>query len=110
MVEDWDDMRERMQDHMDGGPYGPHMGGSTWWPLWMLLLLLLVVAVVAVVVLSTGRRHAGPPPELGQYAPPPGPGAAAGDAAETVLRERYARGEISEAEYDARLARLRASR
>lgn len=112
MVEDWwDTMHDRMQDRMDGGGYGPHMGGSSWWPLWWLLLVLLVVAVVAVVVLSTGRRHVDAASAPPGHAPlPPGAGSPVGDTAESVLRDRFARGEINEAEYDARLARLRASR
>ncbi len=99
---------DRWWDHMDDVMNGGHMGGSAWWPLWWLLLLLLVGAVVALVVMGTGRRSGPPTP----HAPMPGepPGRPGEDAAESVLRERYARGEIDESEYDARLARLRASR
>lgn len=99
---------DRWWDHMNDVMDGGHMGGTSWWPLWWLLLVLVVVAVVALVVLGT-RRTTHPtglqPPPTGH-----GPGALPGDPAEALLRERYARGEIDQAEYDERLARLRTSR
>ncbi|MGN6303131.1 MAG: SHOCT domain-containing protein [Angustibacter sp.] len=100
---------DRWWDHMDGGMVGRHMDGTSWWPVWWVLLVLLVGAVVALVVAGTRSR---PAPPSGSQPPPPGTGpvAQAGDPAEALLRERYARGEIDQAEYDQRLARLRASR
>jgi putative membrane protein len=95
-------------DHMDGVMGRGHMGGSGWWPLWWLVVVLLVAGVAAFVVWMT--RRSGAPPDrapLPGQAPPAGSG---GDAAEAVLRERFARGEVDESEFDARLARLRASR
>ena len=94
-------------DHMNDVMDGRHMGGASWWPLWWVLLVLVVVAVVALVVLSTRPRTTHP---AGSPPPPTGHGPQAGDPAEALLRERYARGEIDQAEYDERLARLRASR
>ena len=110
MAEDWWD---RMHDRMDGANGGMGgrmhdvMGGGAWWGLGWLVLVLLVVAVVAVVVLATSHRPSGALPP-----PPPQPGApvAPPDAAEALLRERFARGEIDQGEYDERLARLRSTR
>ncbi|MGN6613131.1 MAG: SHOCT domain-containing protein [Angustibacter sp.] len=94
-------------DHMRDGMDGRHMAGASWWPLWWVLLVLVVGAVVALVVLSTRPRTT---PPAGPHAPLTGHGPPAGDPAEALLRERYARGEIDQAEYDERLARLRTSR
>lgn len=98
-------------DHMNGVMNGGHMSnGWLWWPLWLLLVAVVVAVVVLAVVLAgrhptdTQTRGAQAPP------PPPAPGPRPEDAAEALLRERYARGEIDESEYDARLARLRSSR
>lgn len=100
---------DRWWDHMDGVMDGRHMNGTAWWPLWWLLLVLVVVGVIALVVISTRPRTTHP---AGSQVPPAGQGLgpSAGDPAEALLRERYARGEIDQGEYDQRLARLRASR
>lgn len=87
--------------HTHHGPHwgdGPHWGGweaaggSLWWPsfFWLLLSLLLValivVGVVALLTNTSATRDS--------------------DRAMSVLRERYARGEISDEEFEKRVARL----
>jgi putative membrane protein len=99
---------DRWWDHMNDVMDGRHMGGgASWWPLWWLVLVLVVGAVVALVVLSTRPRTTHP---TNLQAPATGQAPQAADPAEALLRERYARGEIDQAEYDERLGRLRASR
>ncbi|KQX65738.1 SHOCT domain-containing protein [Angustibacter sp. Root456] len=98
---------DRWWDHMDDMMDGRHMGGASWWPLWWVLLMLVVVAVVALVVLSTRPRTT---PPAAPPVPPTAHGSPTTDPAEALLRERFARGEIDQAEYDERLARLRVSR
>jgi putative membrane protein len=100
-------------------PVHSHYGVGDWW--WSTFSTLLFVALIVglVVVLArafsgprrggaggagaVGRRVAGP-----WYGPPGGrhPGSAP-EGAERILAERYARGEISEEEYRARLEVLR---
>ncbi len=57
----------------------------------MIFFFLLLVAVVAY---AAGWR-----PELGQWIQPGRPAAGSVDSAQDVLRERYARGEISREQY-----------
>jgi putative membrane protein len=68
-------------------------GWSGWWPL-MMFGMLVVWAGLAWVIVSAIRG--GRPTEEARQP-------------EQILAERFARGEIDEAEYDQRLAALRAS-
>ncbi len=70
-------------DHWDGP--GP------WWPIFPILWFLFITLIVVVIVRYRGHSH------RGSY------------AGESRLAERYAAGEIDEAEYRERLAVLRAS-
>ena len=78
-------------------------GHMSWgWGAGMILMLLLVALVVAIVVLlvrapeGSGRRDGGP--HWG------------GDQAERLLRERFARGELTEEEFSRALDVLRRGR
>lgn len=77
-----------------GEYYGSHMGWGGWFigPLMMLLFLAAVVVVVVALV----RWIGGHTPHGGAAARPHGA------AAIEVLKERFARGEIDEQEYEAR--------
>lgn len=79
--------------------YGGHMGGGGW-ALMVLVTVVLAVALIVGVVALLRRRDASPPPAV--------PGA--GSTPERVLAERFARGEIEEAEYAGRLSALREQR
>jgi putative membrane protein len=76
-----------LADHWHGGP-------GAWWPLiplaWALFLILIVGTVLFVL-----RRRGGPGAWRGR------------PSGESVLAERYARGEIDEDEYRKRLAFLK---
>lgn len=83
------------------GWYGhPHMGGYDGWGmvlgpiLWLIVLGLIVVGVVWFVRM------------LGPMSPPAHGGGPRHDDALTVLRARYARGEIDNDEFDERRKRL----
>lgn len=72
--------------------WGPHVsgwGGWTWWGLGSLLLTLLFVAgvVLLVVLLARSSRGTGQP-------------SAGDDRALEILRERFARGEITPEQFD----------
>jgi putative membrane protein len=77
--------------------YGPHMmwwgGGWLFGPLFMILVLAVVIALVVLLVrwLGGGTWH-GP-----ASSPPP-----QGRAPLDILKERFARGEIDQAEYESR--------
>lgn len=74
-----------------GGMGGWGMGaGGLWALVWMLPLLFLVAAVVLGAVYLLTRRD----------------GTADADPAMELLREQYARGEISDEEFEERAARL----
>lgn len=76
--------------------YGQHMWGGGGWaglflgPLFMILVLALVIALAVLIVRWLGGASQGMPP------PPPG------RAPLDILKERFARGEIDEAEYESR--------
>jgi putative membrane protein len=97
--------------------FGHFMGGWGWgwgwgWPMAVSSLIFWVLVAVAIVALiryltRTGHQGAGPrPPYQWQQAPagyhPPGP-----PSPEQILAERFARGEIDEQEFRARLGTLR---
>jgi putative membrane protein len=67
--------------------------------VWLLLFLLIVGAVVAVVAAVARQR--------GPLASAPSPRGAPAAAAEAILRERFARGEIDDEEFQRRLETLR---
>lgn len=74
-------------DHMSGGGWGMMFG-------WTLILVVLILVVWAIADGRwPGRREGG--------------GRSGEDRAESVLRERYARGEIDEEEYRRKLVELR---
>lgn len=73
--------------------YGAGFGGG----LWMLGGLLLVVGVLVLIVWLVGRSNIGSS-AMGGSAGGPGTGPAPLD----ILRERYARGEISDEEFERR--------
>lgn len=75
-----------------GGGHSGGMGGFGWWPLLWSLLLLSVVLVVGYGVYTHGRT---PTTERAQT-----------DTALSTLRSRYARGELSEEEFEKRRRRL----
>ncbi|KQP01957.1 SHOCT domain-containing protein [Leifsonia sp. Leaf264] len=85
---------------------GPWAGGWGWL---FLLIPLFWISVIALIVTFSRRRWAryGYGPGYG-YGPAAGPWNAAG--AEQTLADRFARGDIDEVEYRARLEVLRASR
>lgn len=74
-------------DHMSGGGWGMMFG-------WTLILMVLILVVWAI---GSGRWP-------GKQE---GGGRSGEDRAESVLRERYARGEIDEEEYGRKLDELR---
>lgn len=75
-----------MMSHLVAG-YGAHVGGWPWFPFFPLAFLLVWVAIFLLV----GRRWRHHPRRTG----------------ESVLAERYARGEIDEDEYCRRQQTLR---
>jgi len=74
------------------GGMGGGMGGFGWGPLLWSLLLLSVVLIVGYGAYTRGRA---PAPEQSQT-----------DTALSTLRSRYARGELSEEEFEERRRRL----
>jgi putative membrane protein len=74
--------------------YGHHWGHGGWWPIFPILWFLLIGFVVFAIF---RRRRFGGPCHHGQ-------------SSESVLRERFARGEIEEDEYRKRLEVLRRDR
>ena len=76
-------------------------GGWAWWPIFPLLWFLFFVLVVLLIFRPWAwRRHGWGP---GGW----GPGGWGDGGAERVLGERFARGEVDEQEYRARLEVLR---
>lgn len=86
--------------------YGPYMGGWAWGLTSLLFWLFLVAAGVMLVrwVVRGSRRPSAPYQGFGA----PGPSGRA--AAEQILAERFARGEIDEDEFWRRMSTLRAER
>jgi putative membrane protein len=84
------------------GRMGDHMrdGGHVHWVLWIVVILALVGGIALLVAASRSRRR---------DAAVAGPGAVATavSPAEQILSERFARGEIDEAEFLARRDALR---
>lgn len=72
----------------------PWAGGGGWMALWWPLMVLFWIAVIAAVVWLLARRAGSS-------------GSAGTDRAKDVLAERFARGQISEEEYEERLGVLR---
>ncbi|WP_254409025.1 SHOCT domain-containing protein [Streptomyces sp. AC495_CC817] len=86
-----------------------YWGGAPFWPFFIIFPLMFLLIVGLVISLVVRRRR------FGAYGPPwaqgytPGAGAP-GRSAERVLAERFAKGDIDETEYRARLEVLRANR
>lgn len=76
----------------DMGGIGSGMGGFGWWPLLWSLILLSVLLIVGYGVYAHGRTPADDQTHT--------------DTALSTLRSRYARGEISEEEFEGRRRRL----
>ena len=74
------------------GSWGPGMMSGLGW-VWRLLSTLFFLVVVALIIWAVVRAvgHSSPPPET-----------KSGDSALEILRQRYARGEISREEYEAK--------
>jgi len=76
--------------------YGPHMmwwgGGWFFGPLFMILVLAVVIALAVLLVRWLGGLAQGP-----ASSPPP-----QGRAPRDILKERFARGEIDQEEYESR--------
>jgi putative membrane protein len=89
--------------HVDGR-YGPGFG---WWIVFPILWFALIVTVIVLVSRRWRRGPWGPgyPGPAGGW----GPAAHRPASARTVLSERFARGEIDEHEYRARLEVLLAT-
>jgi putative membrane protein len=81
----------------DAGGMGGGMGGFGWWPLMWSLILLSVLVVVGYGVVSHGRRSANEHVH-------------SDDDALSTLRTRYARGELSEEEFEERRRKLEDTR
>ncbi|WP_157540947.1 SHOCT domain-containing protein [Microbacterium sp. XT11] len=84
-----------------------HWGGAPFWPFFVFFPLTLLLIAGLIFALATRRRRAyGPPWSQGGW----GGSSTPGRSAEQVLAERFAKGDIDETEYRARLEVLRANR
>ena len=97
----------------------PAWGGGLWWLMSVALIVLFWGLVIAAIVLGIrwliradrrGRSDEGPPTawHAGPGGAPGQGGPGAGPDALEILRQRYARGEIDDAEYERRRAVLQA--
>lgn len=80
--------------------YGRHGGGWAWLAMSISIFLFLALLFVIALLIVRALGHSAPT----RAEPPVTRG---GPAAEQILAERYARGEIDEEEYRRRLATLR---
>jgi putative membrane protein len=94
--------------------FGPHLGGWGWaFGLGSVVFWVLVVVAIVALVRSFTRGGQRPLPPFQGYGGPSGPYAQPGPSPrhyptpDQILAERFARGEIDEAEYRQRLATLR---
>ena len=84
---------------------GPWAAGFGW--AFFLIPIFWILVIGLVVFLVSRRRHAWANAGAEGYGPP---WMRAGSSAESTLAERYAKGDIDETEYRARLEVLRANR
>lgn len=81
----------------DDGRWRMHeQSGAGWWFMVLLMLVIAIAVVVAVVVLLRGSALAPRPSAPASRAPDP----------RAILQERFARGEIDEQDYRARMRAL----
>ncbi len=90
--------RRSERRHLDGGRFGDHAGRHG---LGILILIVIVALVIAGIVLAV--RHFSGDGSAGRDASAP----SGTRDAENLLAQRFARGEIDEAEYRSRLDALR---
>ncbi|WP_020658938.1 SHOCT domain-containing protein [Amycolatopsis benzoatilytica] len=85
-----------------------HYGDEAGWvgPVVMIVGAVLILAALGVVIALLVRRQAAAPGPGRGPAPGHGPGPGP-DEAMTILRQRFARGEIDQEEYDRRREALR---
>lgn len=86
----------------DGNGHGDGWGAGAWFAMGLLMLIFWVLVAALVIWLVRSSREHRPPVDVSK----PQPGADRGHA-EAVLAERFARGEIDEAEYTRRREVLR---
>ena len=81
-----------MMDHWGRDGFQPpfHGGPGIWGPLSMVLLVLVLGLLAFAVLRMTRSSHSSPTP----------------DSAQTILRERFARGELDEATFRQHMAAL----
>ncbi|MBN9158527.1 MULTISPECIES: hypothetical protein [unclassified Microbacterium] len=97
-----------------------HLGFHPFWPVFIIGPLMFLVIVGLLVAILVRRRRWGGPGPWGWHGAPGTPGAPgatapwAGSAqsrtAEQILADRFAKGDVDETEYRARLEVLRANR
>jgi putative membrane protein len=88
----------------------PGHAGFGWFPLIPLLFFGFWLVLFFVIRPWAWRRRGFGPAGYGGYGGPGGPGWSPSSSAEGVLAERFARGEVTEQEYRARLEVLRTRR
>ena len=88
-----------MWDHMWGSPYGPGWGAWGGWGLfglmhavWWILVVIAIVAIARWAIFGSRYRS------RHEFE----------DRAQAILRERFARGEIDQAEFDEKMRHLKA--